>query len=876
VWRSLSPSTTTFDEEARFHIQERTDEYERRGMAPEDARRAAERRFGNILSARERTADADVLRWIDDVRRDAAYGMRTLRRAPGFALVASLCLTLGIGANAAVFGWIEGILLRPYPLVVQQDRIFAVSGIERGTGSRTDMSWPDWLDLQRSSTLVEAFIAEKITGTTLNVGDHADRALGSIVSSNYFDALGVHPILGRGFLPGEDVGRSAHPVTVISYQAWQERYHGDPAIVGKMQILNGLPHTIVGVAPEGFYGTFMGYAFQFWVPASMQPQFSGGVYTLEDRSARWIEGFVRLKPGVTMNQAQAELSTLMSRLERTYPASDRGHGVALFPLWRTPFNNSGALVSTLEIAFAVVATILLIACANVANLLLVRAFTRQQEMTIRLSIGAGRLRLVRQMLTEGLILTAIGTCGGVLIAHWLRNALAFLTPPRGGTPLTLAGSLDWRVLLASGVVAAAATVLFALVPSLIASRIDLAGALRAHSGTFAGSRGAVWLRSSLVSLQIALSIVLLIGAGLLIKSFVRLREADPGFRTRGVLTTSVDAFSAGYDVRRARVFQDALIDRVRAIPAVESADFSTSTPFSYASVPSASIAVDGFVPPPDQQPTADLNAVGPDYFSTLGIPLVSGRAFTTADDQASDPVAIVDDQMAATFWRGIDPTGRRLRVNGASRIIVGVARTIKSRTLTEPPRFILYVPLRQSPATSVNLHIRTDGPPAVIGPALVREVHALDPGISPGELITMREQVERTTASQRIALTMLIVFGGLALVLASVGLYGVMSATVAQSAKQLALRMALGADPANLRRLVLSRGLTMVAAGVVLGVAVAVQAGRLIGSLLYQVDARDPLTFSTAIVVVLVVAVAACLVPARRAMRTDPIHVLRA
>jgi hypothetical protein len=333
---SLTPGDDGFNEEKRFHIDQRTEHNIRTGMSPADARRDAIRRFGNTTVASERTRDASVFRWLDDLRRDTGYGLRMFSRTPGFAALSILCLTLGIGANAAVFSWIEGILLRPFPLIADENRLFAVTGIDRGTPGHTDVSWPDWLDLQRSSTLVDAFIAEKITGTTLSVGDRAERAPGSMVSANYFDAIGVPPLLGRGFAPGEDIGRNAHPVTVISYQAWQDRFHGDPAILGRTQMLNGLPHTIVGVAPRGFFGTFVGYAFQFWVPASMQPQFSGGVYKLEDRSARWIEGFVRLKRGVTIEQAQAELSAIMTRLEREYPDTNRGRSIRLFPLWQTP------------------------------------------------------------------------------------------------------------------------------------------------------------------------------------------------------------------------------------------------------------------------------------------------------------------------------------------------------------------------------------------------------------------------------------------------------------------------------------------------------------------------------------------------------------
>src|SRR5437660_6250967 len=419
--------------------------------------------------------------WFERLTQDLRYGLRMLRRSPGFSIVAILCLTLAIGANAAVFSWIEGILLRPYPAVADQERLIVISGTQRGESDHTGISWPDLQDLRRSSTLVESFIGDKITGTQLSIGDRAERAPGSMVSANYFDALGVRPMLGRGFEPGEDSGRNAHPVTVISYQMWQDRFHGDPDIVGKTQVLAGLPHTIVGVAPKGFFGTFVGYAFQFWVPASMQAQFDAGVYKLEARGQRWIEGFVRLKPGVTLDQAQAELSAIASRLEAAYPETNRGRGVRLFPLWQTPFNNAGGLLPTLGIALVVVLSVLLIACANVGNLLLVRAFARQQEMTIRLSVGAGRARLVKQLLTEGLILSVSAAAGGLVVANWLRDALALLTPPRGGILLRLPGDLDWRVLALGAGLCLVSTLLFGLVPAILTSHIDLAGALRSES-----------------------------------------------------------------------------------------------------------------------------------------------------------------------------------------------------------------------------------------------------------------------------------------------------------------------------------------------------------------------------------------------------------
>ncbi|PYV54667.1 MAG: hypothetical protein DMG98_17690 [Acidobacteria bacterium] len=320
---------------------------------------------------------------------DLRFGFRMLRRSPGFSLLTILCLTLGIGANAAVFSWIEGILFRPYPAVTHQERLVAIGGTSRGEAGGTPLSWPDFQDLQRSCTLCETAFVSKISGTTLSIGDRAERTTGSIVSANYFDAIGVHPVLGRGFLPGEDQGQSAHPIAVISSQLWQGRFHGDRQIIGKTQRLNGVVHTIVGVAPEGFYGTFVGWRMNFWVPVSMEDIFEAGGYKLEDRGARWIEAYARLKPGVTLQQAQQEFAAISQRLEVEYPTTNRGRAIRFWPLWQTPFNNAATLLPTLEIMLVVVAFVLLIACANVGNLLLVRSFARRHEMSVRLAIGAG-------------------------------------------------------------------------------------------------------------------------------------------------------------------------------------------------------------------------------------------------------------------------------------------------------------------------------------------------------------------------------------------------------------------------------------------------------------------------------------------------------
>jgi macrolide transport system ATP-binding/permease protein len=804
---------------------------------------------------------------------DLRFGVRMLRRSPGFSILAVLCLTLGIAATTTVCSWIEGILLRPFPMVTRQDRMLALTGTDRN--GRTDASWPDLQDLKKNCTLVEDFIAEHIGGAVLSIGERAENATGSVVSSNYFDALGIRPILGRTFEPAEDTGRNAHPVTVISYQAWQNRFHGDPAIVGKTQRLNGVPYTIVGVTPEGFYGTFVGYSFQFWVPASMEEAFASGGYKLENRDARWIEGFAFLKAGVTVAQAQSEVNAVAARLDSAYPASNRGRGFQLWRLWQTPFNNAGALLPTLRIALVVACLVLFIACANVGNLLLVRSFARRHEMTVRLAIGAGRVRLIRQLLTEALILSVVSAGAGLLAANACRNAIRLLFRPMpAGVVVNLPARMDWRVLALSAAACLAATTLCGLVPAWQAGRVDLAGAMKAESGGVVGGRGKGWLRSGLVLVQVSLSFMLLVGAGLLVMSLRAMRDTDPGF-SASTETSTVDLLSAGYDVPRIRAFQDELVDRLQAVGGVESVTWMRGVPFSYRLPASVPVAVDGMVFERGEQPSVEYNEVGPAYFATAGIPLLSGRDFTRADNEAAPPVAVVNRTMAERFWRGADPIGRRLQVKGRWLQVIGVARDSKYSTLREPPKPYFYTPLRQGSSPGQTLQIRSRLGPDAMAHALAREVKALDGSLAPTELITMREQVDRTSWSQRAAVTLLTTFGAIALVLAGIGLYGVISHSVSQSKRELGLRMALGADAWRLVRVVVSHGLTLTLAGIAVGAGAALGTTRLLGDMLYRVSPRDPLVFGSAIGVMAIAAFVACVVPAVRATRIDPLRVLR-
>jgi predicted permease len=860
-------------EELQSHLQFQIEQNVQQGMDPQEARFAALRSMGGIEQLKEECREARNVGWLENFLRDLRFGTRMLVRNPGFTLVAVLCLTLGIGANAAVFSWIEGILFRPYPGVANLDRLMVLAATARGTQGYDVTSWPNLLDYQRRAKLVDV-IGEKITSTTLAVGDRAEIATGSMVSANYFDAMSIRLNMGRGFQPGEDTGRNAHPVVVISYQLWKDRFRSDPNIVGKTQVFNALPHTIVGVTAPGFFGTFVGYPFKFWVPMSMQERFDPSGYKLEDRGARWLEPFVRLKPGVSVAQAQQEMTAIASRLEAEYPDTNRGMGIRLLPLWQSPFNASTFLVSTLGIALAVAFFVLLIACANVGNLLLVKSFSRSHEITVRMAIGAGRSRLVKQLLTEGLLLTGIAAIGGMLVANWCRGLLVRVIPSRG-VPLRFEGTLDWRVVAVSAAICGVSTLLFGLVPALQASNFDLAGALKGESGTVVGGGGRKWMRSGLVVVQVSLTFLLLVGAGLLVKSVERIRNSPPGFNPQGVLVTSANLFVAGYDLPRARNFQDQLMDRLQSLSGVQSAAYARIVPFSFKSYKVAQIAVDGFQAPPDRQPAVEYDEISPGFFDTLRIPLISGRDFTRADDENAPPVAIVNQQMVETFWRGEDPVGKRLKVKDTWMRVVGVAKLAKYGDPMEPDKPFFYVPLKQNPTVQVSILLRTPQSPESMLPVLAREVHTLDPGLAVYAVTTMREQVDIQTAPQHIALSLLTVFGSMALLLAAIGLYGVMSYAVTQSTRELGLRMALGATPRQLLRLVMSKGMTLTGVGIVLGGAAALSTTRLLGYLLYKVSPRDPLSFLSALGVMTVTGIVACLLPAWRAARIDPLSALR-
>lgn len=821
-----------------------------------------------------------------DFLQDLRFGARMLRRSPTFSILAILCLTLGIGANVAVFSWMEGLMFRPFPLVSHQERIVALASMDTASaldkGAAGDgygeVAWPDLQDYARDCKLFDWFLADRLGGTTLNVGDRAERVAQSVVSSNYFDALGIRPILGRGFRPEEDYGRNGHPVAVISYWLWKERFNGDPNIIGRKQLLNAVPHTIIGVAPEGFYGTFVGYPIQFWAPVSMQEVFNPGGYKLEDRNQTWIEGYARLKPGVSINQAQEELTAVARRLELQYPETNRGRGAKLIPLWKNPFNQAGDLAPTLEIALVATFFVLLIACVNVGSLLLVRSLARRHEITVRLAIGSRRGRLLRQLLTEGLILSTIGGAAGLLLGYLCRNLLVVFFPSSTVIGSNLHGEIDWRVAAFSLGICLVSTLMFGLAPALQSTNIDIAGALKAEAARSSGTRRRNWMRSFMAAGQVSASFVLLVGGVLLFQSMRRLSVADPGFSTDNVLTTLFDLTGAGYNTGRSKEFRDDLADRVRAMPGVESVAWVKVRPISYATFFNAPITIATYQPGPDERPTSEYNLISPDYFKTMGIPILSGRDFTKNDNATSFPAVIVAQKMVEKYWHGVDPVGKRIQVKDKWMQVVGVAKDTKYYTLSESPLNFFYVPVDQNPTTNMNLVIRTSRNVESLAPALSSTVHALEPNLGLQEVITMRKHINREVlASQQVAVALLSIFGGIAMLLAAVGLYGVMSYSVSQSKRELGLRMALGADAPHLFRIVMSNGLVVTLCGMLAGSVIAASLTHWIDfkTFLYHINPREPLAFALAFIGLTIIASVACLLPAWRASRTNPVQALR-
>ncbi|HEY1528470.1 MAG TPA: ABC transporter permease [Candidatus Angelobacter sp.] len=813
---------------------------------------------------------------MDTFVQDLKYTIRILIKNPAYSLLAILTLGLGIGGNATIFGWVEGVMLEPLGGAANQSRLVAIAGIRQPGDRCCTFTYPDYKDFNEQNAVFDGILAAELS--QINLGSDGDpvRIAGQNVSGNYFQVLGIRPLLGRFFAPEEDRNPLSDPVSVISYGLWQRRYGGDPKIIGKTQVLNNRTFTIIGVAPKDFIGTFTGYAIDIWTPMMMEQAFYPGGDRTKDRENFWLEGFARLKPGVSMQQAQEQLTAISLWIQRQYPTeSHRGFVMTAFPLSQTPFGISDTLTPVLGLSLAVVIVVLLIACANLAGLVLARSLARGQEIAVRMAIGASRRRVVRQMLTESMLLALLGGIVGTFIAYMLSGALAAFFPANS-ISITVRGRLDGRVLATTALITLVTGFLFGLTPALQSSRGNLVRSLKLKQGSVASGSGKSWMRSGLVALQIALSLVLLIGAMLFFQSIRNTQRVDFGFNPNHILTANIDLFGSGYDEPRGKVFYQQFLSKVENMPSIQSATLAWRLPMTPRLPQYFPVMVPGYVVPSEKdRPYAEHNKVGPDYMKTMGIELIAGRDFTTQDVETAPAVCIVNETMAHRYWPKQNAVGQRVQILGKWAEIVGVAKDVKYHTVSEASRPYIYLPIFQFHDSPAAFVIRTAGDPNQMTQPLRIAAREFNPHLLIFDIRSLITYMEFSTFSQRISSILLAIFGTLALLLAAMGIYGVVSLGVAQRVHEIGIRMALGAQRSEILALILRQGLTMASVGIVFGLIAAFASTRLIANQIYGISATDPGTFIAITFLLLGIALMASLIPASRASRVDPLKSLR-
>jgi predicted permease len=806
---------------------------------------------------------------------DLRYGARMLMKRPGFTLIAVISLALGVGANTAIFSVVNAYLLRPLPVEEPEALVGLYNKIPQDPNYNR-FSYPNYIDARNRNRVFESLAAYYFTPFNLSGGGQTERVNGKVVSGNYFSTLGVKMNRGRAFLPEEDRAPNANPVVVIGYGLWQRRFGGDPALVGKTITLNGQGFTVVGVAPPQFQGAEVGMVPDVFVPMMMQSRAMPGRNWLDERGAGWLRVVGRLKPGVSVEQAQAEMRALGDQMRSENPQINGSFGIAVVKDFGIHPQFRGEVRNFLVILMAVVALVLLVACANVASLLLARAAERQQEIGVRLALGAGRLRLIGQLLTESMLLALLGGAAGLMIAPWLIDALSVAMAQANPMPSSVEFPLDRHVLAFTGAASVLIGLIFGLAPAISAARTDLMKIIKGETAGRAQVRAR--LRSIFIGAQVALSFALLVAAGLFIRGLRQAQRIDVGFDTEHQLLLAFDLGLQGYDRERGRAFQQQLEQRVAALPGVQSVTLADVEPLGLDSDQDFGVVIDGYTPPNGlQEVTIDYNVVGANYFQTMGIPLVHGRDFGAQDHEKSPPVAIVNETAARRFWPNQPAVGKRVRYGsgGPDVEVIGVARDSKYITLGEEPTPYLYSPLSQNYHSSATLQARASGDPSQLLGAVQREIRALDKDLPVFGVKTMSQHLQGALMAPRLAAGLLGVFGAVAMLLAAVGIYGVVSYFVAGRTREFGLRMALGARPSNVARLALRGGMTPVWIGMAIGLGASLAATRLLASFLYGVSASDPITYAAAAVLLGAVALLASFIPARRATKVDPMVALR-
>ena len=811
------------------------------------------------------------------VLQDLRYTLRLLAKRPGFTFVAIITLALGIGANTAIFSLVNTVLLRPFP-VNRPDELYELSIFGKNDSMRA-FSYPDYVDFRDRNDVLSGLFVTRISPMSLSRNGNNERLWAYMVSGNYFDVLGVSAVQGRTITPDDDRAKLASPVVVLSYSCWQRRFGGDPEVVGQDVLINGHSFKIVGIAPKGFNGIEMIFTPEVWVPMMMQEWIEPGNPWLDRRRTHNIFATGRLKPGLSPPQAEASLNVLAAALGNEYPESNEGATIRLIPPGFIIPTIRGAFVSITAILMSVVALVLLIACTNLASLLLARATERRREIAVRLAMGASRARLIRQLLTESALLALIGGAVGLLLAIWVIDLVVTLKPPLD-VPVTLELHVDWRVLGFSLLVSLTAGIVFGLMPALQATNPDLVSALKEASTQSSARRSR--LRSGLVVAQMALSLVLLIAAGLVLRALGHLQDMNPGFEVAGGLQMSFDLGLQGYDQTRGQQFYRQIIERVVSIPGVRSASLTDLFPLSV-NYSSNGIYVEGteLVRGVDM-PNAMVASIGLNYFTTMGIPLLAGRDFSDRDTDKSTRVAVVNEAFAHRFYpekHSLDEViGKRFsfgRTEGPFIQIVGVARDGKYWSIGESPTPFVYSPMQQSYNSSAILAVRSDGDPKSLIASIRSKIAELDSTLPVYDIKTFAEHLNFSLFPARIVATLLTSFGALALLLAGVGIYGVTAYAVSQRTREIGIRMALGARRGDILKLMLKHGLTLAAIGLGIGLSAAFMLTRLMEALLYGVSATDSATFIAIPLLLAGVALGACLVPARRATRVDPMAALR-
>jgi predicted permease len=816
---------------------------------------------------------------MDTLIQDIRHGVRSLRKSPAFTLTIVLTLGLGIGANAAVFSIVNAMLLRPMP-VSDPDNLFVLTTVHQENETPHSVSWKDFADYRQHHDLFSDLSAVSIGFAGLAADNRADRVAVAYVTGNYFSMLGITPAVGRLIQPGEGDKYGADPIVVLGHSYWKKRFNGDPSIVGRSVRVNAQPATVVGVVPESFLGTYALVEFEAYLPLGMIYPESAYKEMIERRDNHELRVLGRLASSVSLARAQAGLDVVAHQLEQQYPDTNKTVRMRLVPeyLARPEPNNADSSPFVAGVFLLLVGLVLLVACVNVVNLLLVRATVRHRELAVRAALGAGRRRLVRQMLTESLLLALAGGLAGAVIGRWTTGMITRIPFP-ADIPVRFDLPFDWRVFAYIATIALGAGIAVGLLPSIRASRTDLNEVMREGGRGVAGGSRRQWLRNALVVAQVAVSLVLLVAAGLFVRSVQRAQTIDLGFDYSNVLNLAMDVSQQGFDEARGRAFYHELEDRVRALPGVESVTYAYSVPFGYYSS-GETIEVDGQPVAKDTRPPAvGYNVVGPDYFRTMKIALVRGRAFTPRDAEGSQRVAIVNQFMAERLWPGQDALGRRFRMTGNAdwMEVVGVARDGKYNFIFQDPGSYFFIPMEQHYRATRALQLRTAGSPEALAPLVQREIRALNPDLPVYDVRSMRRTMDGGNGF--FLLNMGALFGSslgvLGLILALVGIYGVVSFTASQRTQEIGVRMALGAQSHHILRLIVGRGLVLVAAGIALGLLASFGVSSMLGSLLFGVSTKDPVTFVTVPLVLGAMAVLASYIPALRATRTDPMLALR-